>query len=312
VSEQTIRPTTYAYTFGRYEEPVATVRPGEIVAIYTEDAFNSRVKSTADLPTKVNRWPYLNPQTGPIWVEGAHPGDTLVVELLSIEPTRDFVVSAFIPGVGGIVASENTPMLNEPLPEQVFIYPLQNGSVHLSDSVRIPYEPFLGTIGTAPEIEAVSSLTPGPFGGNMDIPDVAPGSTIRIPISVEGGFFFIGDAHAAQGDGELCGVACEMTACVRLRVGLEDGQVVGVPQIESPTDIMAVGSAKPLEDAVRIAWVNLLEILCRQYGLSRAEAYQLVTQAGRMRVGNVVNPKYSVAARIPKTLLPEPVLRVRG
>ena len=214
-------------------------------------------------------------------------------------------------GLLRIEIEANTPMLNEPLPEQVFIYPVRDGSVHLSDSVRLPYEPFVGTIGTAPEIEAVSSLTPGPFGGNMDIPDVAPGSTIRLPISVEGGFFFIGDAHAAQGDGELCGVACEMTARVRLRVGLEAGQIVDVPQIESPTEIMTVGSAKPLEDAVRIAWVNLLEILRRQYGLSRAEAYQLVTHAGRMRVGNVVNPKYSVAARISKALLPEPAPTAR-
>ena len=130
---------------------------------------------------------------------------------------------AHIPYFGGLTGTDRTALLNEPLPEQVFIYPLRDGQIELPRGIRIPYEPFLGTIATSPEIEAIATLVPGPFGGNMDVPDVCPGNTVRLPVSVEGAYFFTGDAHAAQGDGELCGVACEVTARVRLRLSVEKG-----------------------------------------------------------------------------------------
>jgi acetamidase/formamidase len=296
-----IRTTTYSYAFGPYAEPIARVQPGEVLDIYTEDAFESRVQSEDDLPTKVLNFPFLNPQTGPIYVEGAEKGDTLVVEIVEIEPTRDFVASAFIPYFGGLTATPTTALLHDPLPERVFIYPLANGTIELPRGIRIPYEPFMGTIATAPEIEAISTLVPGPFGGNMDVADVCPGNVVRLPVSVEGAYFFTGDAHAAQGDGELCGVACEMTARVRLRLELEKGKTIVWPRIESETELMTVGSARPMEDAARIAWTELIAWLVADYGFDRWEAYQLLTQAGRMRVGNMVDPQYSLVARIAKT-----------
>jgi acetamidase/formamidase len=145
-----IRTDRYSFVFGPYAEPIATVRPGELLDIFTEDAFGSRMQSEADLPTQVLDWPYANPQTGPIFVEGAEKGDTLVAEIVDIEPTRDFVASAHIPNFGGLTGADRTAMLNDPLPEQVFIYP----------------------------------LVPGPFGGNMDVPDVCPGNTIHLQYSV--------------------------------------------------------------------------------------------------------------------------------
>jgi amidase len=299
-----IETADYAYAFSRYDEPIATIKPGETVTVHTDDAFGSKVRSEADLPSEVNRLPFVNPQTGPLLVEDAHAGDTLTVEILSIEPARDFVASALIPGLGGLVASDNTPLLNDPVSERVYIYPLEDGFVRFSESVRIPCEPFLGTIATAPELEAVSSISPGDFGGNMDVPDVAPGAIIRLPVAVDGAYLFLGDAHAAQGDGELGGVGCEMTARVKLCVRLETGQTVAVPQIETRDEVMTVGSARPLEDAVRRAWLNLIEVMASRYAFDRWEAYQLLTHAGRMRIGNVVNPKYSVAARIAKSYLP--------
>jgi amidase len=303
VSISEIRTTRYSYVFSPYAETIATVQPGEVLDVYTEDAFGSRVQSTDDLPSQVLEFPKVNPQTGPIYVEGAAKGDTLAVHILEIEPTRDFVASAFIPYFGGLTATDKTALLHEPLPEQVFIYPLRDGAIELPRQIRVPYAPFLGTLATSPEIEAISTLAPGPFGGNMDVADVCPGNVVRLPVSVEGAYLYTGDAHAAQGDGELCGVACEMTARVRLRVELEKGKTIFWPRIESDTELMAVGSARPMEDAARIAWMELIRWLAADYGFAPLEAYQLLTQAGRMRVGNMVDPQYSMVAKLEKRYL---------
>jgi acetamidase/formamidase len=137
----------------------------------------------------------------------------------------------------------------------------------------------------------------------MDVPDVCPGNTLRLPVAIEGAYFFTGDAHAAQGDGELCGVACEVTARVRLRFGLEQGRAIAWPRIESERELMTVGSARPMEDAARIAWKELIDWLVEDYGFDWAEAYQLLTHAGRMRVGNMVDPQYSLVAKIDRRYL---------
>jgi amidase len=299
-----ITTTNYAYVFGAYAEPIASVQPGDVVELLTEDAFESRVQSEQDLPSNVLTWPFVNPQTGPIYVEGAEKGDTLVVEILEIEATRDFVVSAQIPYFGGLTATDRTALLHEPLPEKVFVYPLTERGVELPRGIVVPFEPFLGTIATAPELEAISTLVPGPFGGNMDVPDTCAGNTVFLPVFVEGAYFFTGDAHAAQGDGELCGVACEMTARVRLRFGLEKGKTIAWPRITSETELMTVGSTRPMEDAARIAWTELIGWLVDDYGFDRWEAYQLLTQAGKMRVGNMVDPQYSLVAKVDRRYLP--------
>jgi amidase len=282
--------------------PIAHAEPGQLLDVFTDDAFGSRIQSEGDLPSKVLHWPYVNPQTGPIHVQGAEPGDTLVVEILEIEPTRDFAASATIPYFGALTCTDRTA-LNEPLPERVFIYRVDQQGVHLPRGVVIRYAPFLGTLATAPQIEAVSTLQPGPFGGNMDVADVCPGNVVRLPVWVEGAYLFLGDAHAAQGDGELCGVACEITAWVRLRLGLEKQRQILWPRIESENELMAVGSARPMEDAARIAWSELIAWLVDDYGFDRWEAYQLLMQAGRMRVGNMVDPNYSLVAKIDKRYL---------
>jgi acetamidase/formamidase len=300
-----IRTDDFSYVFSPYVSPIATVQPGEVVDLYTEDAFQSRVQTETDLPTSVLTWPYVNPQTGPVEIQGASPGDTLVVEILEIDLMRPFVVSAHIPYFGALTGTDRTALLNEPLPERVFIYPIEGGAVHLPRGIEIPLAPFLGTIATAPEIEAIATLVPGPFGGNMDVADVCAGNTIRLPVWVEGAKFYTGDAHAAQGDGEICGVACEVTARVRLRFEIEKGRKIDWPRIESATELMTVGSARPLEDAARIAWTELIRWLVTDYGFDQWDAYQLLTHAGRMRLGNMCDPQYSMVAKIEKRYLPE-------
>jgi amidase len=299
-----IRTDEYSFVFGRYAEPIARVRPGQLVDVITDDAFGSRVDASTASLMSVLKFPYLNPQTGPIYIEGAQPGDTLVVKIIDIEFTRDYVVSAHIPYFGGLTNTDATALLNKPLPEKVYQYPLVDGFVELPRGIKVPCSPFLGTFATAPEIEAISTLVPGPFGGNMDVPDVCPGNVVRLPVKVEGAYFYTGDVHAAQGDGELCGVACEVTARVRLEFAIESGKSIAWPRIESPTELMSVGSGRPMEDAARIAWTDLIRWLEADYGFEEFEAYQLLTQAGRMRIGNMVDPQYSLVAKIEKQFIP--------
>ncbi|GAB7055815.1 MULTISPECIES: acetamidase/formamidase family protein [unclassified Paenibacillus] len=292
------QPGAHSYVFSRYLEPIATVSPGETVAIYTRDAFEDRVTKDTDIPSKI-LGNYLNPQTGPIFVEGAEPGDTLAVHIMDIEPTRDWAVSAHLPNFGGLTATNTTRTLNEPLPEKVFIYKLEDNELTYNKRLKFPWRPFLGTIGTAPELEAISALTPADHGGNMDVPDTKPGNTVYLPVRVPGAYFFTGDCHAGQGDGELCGVALEITAKVTLKFELIKGKAIKWPRIESSTELMVVGSARPMEDAARIAYAELIDWMV-ELGWDQWEAYQALTQIGKLHVGNMVDTYYSLVAKIDK------------
>jgi amidase len=292
----------YHYVFSPYVEPITSVESGETVAIYTEDAFESRIKTAADLPTTV-LGSRLNPQTGPLYVEGAEPGDTIAVKIEEIEPTRDWAVSAFIPSFGGLTSTATTRTLNEPLPERLWFYELADGIFSHEDKFRIPLRPFLGTIGTAPEFEAVSALTPHSHGGNMDCRDTCPGNTVHLPVRVPGALFFTGDGHGNQGDGELCGVALEITTRSVLTFDVIKGRTLEWPRIESPEQLMTVGSARPMEDAARIAYTELVEWLAADFRFDRWEAYQLLTQVGTMYVGNMVDTYYSLVAGVNRSYL---------
>jgi amidase len=288
----------YHYVFSRYVEPIARVDPGEIVEIFTEDAFESRITRPDDRPSEI-LGSYLNPQTGPIFVNGAEPGDTLAVRIHAIEPTRDWAVSAFIPRFGGLTSTKLTRTLQEPLTEKVWIYRLENDWLTHNSRLRFPWRPFTGTIGTAPELEAISALTPFDHGGNMDVPDCKPGNTVYLPVRAPGALFYTGDCHAGQGDGELCGVALEITAKVTLEFALLKQKPIAWPRIESPEALMTVGSARPMEDAARIAYAELVAWL-EELGWDRWEAYEALTQIGQLRVGNMVDTYYSLVAGIDK------------
>lgn len=297
----------WAYVIGPYREPIATVKPGETFAVETADAFENKVDSPKADITKLITLPYVNPLTGPIYVEGAERGDTLALTIHSIQATRSYGVSAIIPEFGGLCGTVFTRTLNPALPTRVMLHPIRDGQITFSeDFPPIPYEPFYGTIGTAPEVEAISSLSPGFHGGNMDAADVCPGNTIYLPVRVPGALLYVGDGHAAQGDAEVCGVATEIPTRGTMTVNLLKGKSIGTPRIESQDYIMAVGSARPMEDAARIAFYELLMWLEADYGIERLTAYQLCSQVARARLANMVDILYSVVAKFPKRYLPRP------
>jgi len=292
----------FHYVYGPYADPVLEVEPGAVLEVETHDAFEGKITSETDKPTEILNFPYLNPQTGPIFVKGAEKGDALAVRILSIKPRGPQPVgtTCLLPEFGGLVGTGDTAMLNPPLPEKVKKLNVTEAGVEWSDTLTLPYEPFIGTIGTSPEIEAISSLQPDYYGGNMDLPDVAPGAIIYLPVNKAGAYLYLGDCHAIQGDGELCGVALEMPATVELQVDLIKGHGNRWPQLETEHTMGFIGSARPMEDAARIAYRELVRWLAAETGQTEEEAYMLLTMCGKVRLGNMVDPKYSLGASIEK------------
>lgn len=290
----------FHYVYGPYAAPKLTVDPGAVVTVETHDAFEGKVTREDISPSSVLNFPFLNPQTGPIFVNGAEKGDALAVKILSITPRGPQPVgtTCVLPEFGGLVGTADTAMLNAPLPERVKKVRVDTSGVYWSDNITLPYEPFIGTIGTAPEIEAISSLQPDTHGGNMDVPDVAPGAVIYLPVNAPGALLYLGDCHAVQGDGELCGVALEIPATVELQIDLIKGWTIGAPCLENAAFFMCIGSARPMEDAARRAYRDLVRWLSKRTGMDELDAYMLLTMCGKVRLGNMVDPKYSVGASI--------------
>jgi acetamidase/formamidase len=306
------RPTReqYAWTFGGVP-PLATVRPGDLLRLWTEDAFGGALTSTSDLASARLRMPDVNPQTGPFLVEGAEPGDTLALHFVSIEPARDWAASSTIPFFGGLTGTDRTATLQDPLPERTWIYHLDRaaGTVAFESaggnfSLPLPIDPMHGTVGVAPAAREVrSSLVPDTFGGNMDTPEMRAGVTCYLGVNVEGALFSIGDGHFRQGEGESCGTAVEGAMNTTLLVELIKGGAPAWPRIESDDELIVVGSARPLEDAWRASQVEMVGWLSQLLGIDRLDAYQLVTQIALCPLANVCDVNYSALTKVSKRLL---------
>ena len=292
----------YSHVFSRYIEPIAKVEPGEEVLLHTQDAFMGLIQSENDNLEEMRRKRRgPNPQTGPLYIEGARTGDTLKVHILNIEPDRDFAVSAVHKFFGGLTPNKYTRMINVASSDKIYIYRFdEEGMLRHDDFLRFPWKPFMGTIATAPDLEALSTLTPFENGGNMDSPDVKPGNIVYLPVSVDGAYFFTGDCHAIQGEGELCGTALEIPAKVTLKFEIIKSKKITWPRIESPDEYMVVGSARPMEDAARIAYAELIEWMM-EFGWDRLDAYQALTQVGKLYCANMVDTYYSMVAKVNKS-----------
>ena len=301
----TYEPTAGVPTFA-VREPVLRLKPGATV----ETRTFSKPGDYYD-PTVAGPWPG---EVGPFFIEGAAPGDTLVVRVLRLRPNRDIAISNVTPGgISGVAADSRTRLLNEPLPARRFVWKLDRaknvGIIDLPNSavkqMAIPLRPMLGRVATAPAgEEEFGGLWPGDFGGNMDASDVTEGATVYLPVFHPGGLFYFGDFHAAQGDGEIAGSGLESTADDTFQFDLVKGQRIRWPRLENDEFIMVAGSVRPLVDAMRIAYVELIEWMVADYGFDKMEAYQVASQAGVVRVANIVDPHYTVVAKFPKRLLP--------
>jgi acetamidase/formamidase len=304
-------PSEFAWTFGGVK-PIRSVKPGTILELWTEDAFGGRVRGPEDVVSKVIEFPFVNPQTGPFYVEGAEPGDTLALHFVSIEPSRDWAASTTVPLFGALTSTTHTPSLQDPLPEVVWIYQLDAKSrtvaYHAARgvfTVELPMDPMHGTVGVAPAaFEARSSLVPDAHGGNMDTPEMRAGTTCYLGVNVEGALLSIGDGHARQGEGETCGVAVEAAMDTVAIVDLVKGAPTPWPRLENDRYLMSAGSGRPLEDAFRISQWDLTQWLAADFGMDPLDAYQLLTQVSETPVANVVDPNYTVVSKIRKEYLP--------
>ena len=313
----TLHPTAqedYSFSFGQ-QEPRLRVPPGSIVELTTEDCFMGRVRTVDDLPSQVVQFPFLNPVTGPIHVEGAEPGDILAVHFARVRPRRDWAVSSTFPHFGALTTTHTTAMLHEALEERVWLYDVdaEAGTCtfharHSEHTVTFPIDPFHGTVGVAPDaFERIMSITPSWHGGNMDTPELRAGVTAYFPVFVPGGQLALGDGHCRQGEGELCGTAVEAAMETTIVVDVIKGAgALATPRIENDDYLMSVGSVKPLEDAYRVSNADLVAWVGELTGLERLDAYQLVSQAALAPTGNVVDTNYTMVAKVAKGFVPGP------
>jgi amidase len=313
-----LAPRIFQTTFGR-SEPALRVANGDAIIAETRDAHGND-KHGIPLPDsmKPRADDYAsstsNPLVGPVYVEGAEPGDALAVHVEQIELNRASAWSSHAPNFGSLTGEQlaRRLLLNDPLPRKLYEWRLdlerRVGILELTESrakrIELPLHPFIGSIGVAPRYGRVeTALTPGEYGGNMDCVGTRAGTTIYFPVWARGAYLSFGDIHAAQGDGEVCGSALETTAEVTLRIELKKNWDIDWPRMENQEFLMTTGSLHSLLDAVRVAQVEMLNWLVRDLGFERWEGWQVISQASTMRIGNIVDPNFTVVVKFPKALL---------
>lgn len=308
------------YAFDWRDEPLLRVAAGEPFVVETWDASTGYFRTPADkaVPGKrpgFDRSPPLaNPIAGPVYVEGAERGDTLVVTIdeILVGETSWIAVG---PRRGPLGESTKWPELSAEYTTKIFRHTpgpsgtRRDGVLHFSDRISWPITPFIGTLGTAPDREVATSLDgQGDWGGNLDIRDAAPGNRVLLPVYHPGGLFYLGDAHASQGDTEFTGTAAETTADVRLRLDLIKGRRFPGVRIEKPDALVAVHCYRPLEVAVETATFQLMEWLIADYGFTPTDAYCLVSTCPDFRINvyqmcKIGKLNYVAGAEIPKRYL---------
>jgi amidase len=299
----------YVFLYGA-GQPRIRIRLGEKLRVFTEDCFSGKLTSADGKPREVAPFPRVNPLTGPIAVLGVRAGDLLAIHLISLNPARDWGVATVSPNFGALSGTRNNPNLQPEQMEKVWIWRVDRARKLVTTSaagreIRAPLRPFHGSLGVAPPHGEVRlSVVPDAFGGNLDIPDLAAGSTLYIRANVDDAMVYIGDGHFAQGDGELAGTAVEGALETELMFNVCKADDILWPRIETDAEIAVIGCARPLEDAVRIAAEGLVRWVSGVCSFPLQEAHQLVSQTCRLRIGNLVNPLYTVAAFIDKGWLP--------
>lgn len=266
------------YTFSGAHTPAAVIRSGDTVRLETLDCFSNRLRSGVWQPTPRE---VENPATGPVFVEGAHPGSMLRVDVLDIH-LEAFGVVESVAGSGclGAHVRRNTARA----------VPMRDGCAYLTETLNIPVRPMIGVLGVAPASGAPMTMLPGPHGGNMDCTRITVGSTVFLPVFAEGALLAAGDLHAAMGDGEIGVSGLEIPGEVTLRLTAEDRFQLPFPVVIQGENIYAVASAPSLDDACEQAAGNLFRLICEAGGISEEDAVPLLTLAGDLHVCQIVNP----------------------
>jgi acetamidase/formamidase len=295
----------FNYVWDNSIEPALEVDSGELVEFTVRDASDEQIRagSTAEDVAKLD-FEHVNPVSGPVYVKDARPGDVLAIEILEFRP-RDWGWTALIPGFGLLADEFPEPWLRISRVEAA------RRKVVFAEGIELPYEPFPGTIGVAPAEPGPHSIVPpSRWGGNMDTKHLRVGTTLYLPVGVEGALFSVGDTHSAQGDGEVCGTAIETAMEVSLRLSVRRDFHIEAPQYRVPPSAIAgsegtgyhvsTGVAPDLMEATRQAVRATIEHLGDSQGLSREEAYALCSVAVDLRIHEVVDaPNWVVGAFLP-------------
>ncbi len=293
------RPTRYHNTLGT-AEPCLRIADGDTLVAETVDASGLDATETAVAPRP-------NPMTGPFFVEGAEPGDTLAVEIIRLTPNRR---TGWTYSPLALTVLDPAAILERPKQERaIWEINANEGTVRLRDAPAAlagftpPLAPMIGCFGVAPAGgEAISTATSGAHGGNMDYRRFAPGTTAWFPVSVPGALFYLGDGHAAQGDGEITGTGIETSFEMEVRLSVLKRRITW-PRAETADEIITLGNARPMDQALQHATTEMQRWLSEDYGLDARAASHLMGMVVRYDVGNVFNPAYTVACRIEKKWL---------
>jgi len=296
-----------AHAFDRHLEPALTVRPGEVVEVETEDSRAGRTRTpettTPEFLTAMRARGYHgNPVTGPLAVEGAEPGDTLAVRIIEMEcdTLGYFGYWPFLYHMSDWFDEPVTRLVSIADGAVTFDLPTANGP----HTVRIPVRPMIGCVGTATALEVPTTGQAGRYGGNLDVPEVGPGATVYLPVSVPGASLFLGDCHPYQGDGEVSG--CEMRSVVTLSVDVLKGPSApqACPRVETPTHLVTVGVGSPAESAQWQAIREMVVWLGARHGWSKEEARMFLALVGDVRPGQMQVTPYTMRMIVPKDQLP--------
>lgn len=280
------------FEMNKDNEPALQVDSGSTVVFETLDCFSNTVQSETDLVSSID-FSKVNPATGPLYVNGAEPGDTLKVTIHSIKVADQGVVVT-APGLGNLADS-----ITE---EETVICRVTNDYVDYK-GIHIPLRKMIGVIGTAPAGEGVNTGTPHDHGGNMDTTRIAEGATLYLPVNVEGALLAMGDLHATMGDGEIMGDGLEIPGEVEVTVEVVKNVNLPVPLVETEDLWVTIGARETLEEASKLATHNMVKLIQNKSELTFNQAGMLLSLAGNLHTCQVVNPNVSVRMELPKALL---------
>jgi acetamidase/formamidase len=301
-----VRPDAFSYVWDNSVESALEIDSGEVVSLQTRDASDAQIHrdSTAEDVPAID-FSHVNPVSGPVFVKGARPGDVLAIEILEFKP-GDWGWTALIPGFGLLADEFPDPWL------RISAVDVASKVVRFSDKVSLPLRPFPGTIGVAPaEPGSHPILPPTRWGGNLDTKHLTAGATLFLPVGVEGALLSVGDTHAAQGDGEVCGTAIESRMDIVLRLSVRRDLAITAPQFDLPAvagaDLpsyhVCTGVGPDLTEAARDAIRAMVDFLREHHELDREEAYALTSVACDLRIHELVDaPNWVVGAFLPDAI----------